>query len=55
MSVSKTRQKLVDVALIIYGAEYHCTEIADKHHRTVYLQVLVGSENSLVVCDKRQR
>ena len=41
--------------LIIYGAEYHCTEIADKHHRRVYLQVLFGSEKSLVVRDKRQR
>ena len=40
---------------IIYGTEYHCTEITDKHHRRVYLQVLVGSEKSLVVCDKRQR
>lgn len=57
----KNSQKFGDVLgifykpLIIYGAEYHCTEIADKHHRRVYLQVLFGSEKSLVVRDKRQR
>ena len=36
--------KCLSVPFIIYGTEYHCTEIADKHHRRVYLQVLVGSE-----------
>lgn len=48
-------ERVFDEPLVINRPKNHGTEIADKHHCGIYLQLFVYSKECLIVRNKRQR